>query len=52
MNFLPGKKYRIPSRIFVKKMFCAKKVTNLPDLTVFSISSTSVSIGGIAHFKN
>ncbi len=34
MNFLPGKKYGVPSHNFVKKMFCAKKVTKLPDLTV------------------
>jgi hypothetical protein len=34
MNFLPGKKYGVPSQNFVKKMFCAKKVTKLPDLTV------------------
>jgi hypothetical protein len=34
MNLLPEKKYRVPSWIFVKKMFCAKKVTKLPDLTV------------------
>jgi hypothetical protein len=32
MNFLPGKKYGVPSQNFVKK--CAKKVTKLPDLTV------------------
>jgi hypothetical protein len=25
MNFLPGKKYGVPSQKFVKKMFCAKK---------------------------
>jgi hypothetical protein len=35
MNFLPGKKYGEPSKNLVKKMFCAKKVTKLPDLTVF-----------------
>ncbi len=34
MNFLPGKKYGVPSQKFVKKMFCAKKVTKLPNLTV------------------
>jgi hypothetical protein len=34
MNFLPEKKYGVPSHNFVKKMFCAKKVTKLPDLTV------------------
>jgi hypothetical protein len=34
MNLLPEKKYRVPSRNFVKRMFCAKKVTKLPDLTV------------------
>jgi hypothetical protein len=34
MNLLPGKKYGIPSRNFLKKMFCGKKVTKLPDLTV------------------
>ena len=34
MNLLPEKKYRVPSWNFVKKMFCAKKVTKLPDLTV------------------
>jgi hypothetical protein len=34
MNFLPEKKYGVPSDNFVKKMFCAKKVTKLPDLTV------------------
>jgi hypothetical protein len=34
MNFLPGKKYGVPSENFVKKMFCIKKVTKLPDLTV------------------
>jgi hypothetical protein len=37
MNFLPEKKYGVPSHNFVeKKMFCAKKVTKLPDLTVHS----------------
>jgi hypothetical protein len=34
MNFLPGKKYGVPSQNIAKKMFCAKKVTKLPDLTV------------------
>ncbi len=34
MIFLPEKKYGVPSHNFVKKMFCAKKVTKLPDLTV------------------
>jgi hypothetical protein len=34
MNFLPENKYGVPSHNFVKKMFCAKKVTKLPDLTV------------------
>jgi hypothetical protein len=34
MNFLPEKKYGVPSHNLVKKMFCAKKVTKLPDLTV------------------
>jgi hypothetical protein len=34
MNFLPEKKYGVPSHNFVKKMFCEKKVTKLPDLTV------------------
>jgi hypothetical protein len=38
MNFLPRKKYGIPSQNFVKKMFCAKKVTKLPDLTVIKCS--------------
>jgi hypothetical protein len=33
MNFLPEKKYGVPSHNFVKKMFCAKKVKKLPDLT-------------------
>jgi hypothetical protein len=37
MNFLLGKKYGIPSQIVVKKMFCAKKVTKLLDLTVLNI---------------
>jgi hypothetical protein len=34
MNLLPEKKYGVPSQNFVQKMFCAKKVTKLPDLTV------------------
>ena len=38
MNLLLEKKYGVPSRSFVKKMFCAKKVTKLPDLTVYTVS--------------
>jgi hypothetical protein len=34
-KFFTRKKYGVPSHNFVKKMFCAKKVTKLPDLTVF-----------------
>ncbi len=51
MNFLPEKKYGLPSWNFVKKMFCAKKVTKLPDLTVqfclplFVLSYTSLPFG-------
>jgi hypothetical protein len=37
INFLPGKKHMIHSRIFVKKMVHAKKVTKLPDLTVVEL---------------
>ncbi len=36
MNLLPEKKYRVPSWNFVINMFCTKKVTKLPHLTVFS----------------
>jgi hypothetical protein len=34
MNLLLEKKYGVSSQNFLKKMFCAKKVTKLPDLTV------------------
>ena len=33
-EFPTRKKYGVPSHNFVKKMFCGKKVTKLPDLTV------------------
>jgi len=32
--FTTRKKYGVPSKNFVKKMFCAKKVTKLPNLTI------------------
>jgi hypothetical protein len=42
-EFTTIKKYGVPSRNFVTKMFSAKKVTKLPDLTVPNY------INGIAH---
>ncbi len=33
-EFTTRKKYWVPSQNFGKKMFCAKKVTKLPDLAV------------------
>jgi hypothetical protein len=33
LKFLSRKTNGVPSRNFAKKMFCAKKVTKLPDLT-------------------
>jgi hypothetical protein len=33
-EFTTKKKYGVPSRNFVEKMFCAKKLAKLPDLTV------------------
>jgi hypothetical protein len=38
MNFLPEKKYGVPSHNFWEKNFCAKNVTKLPDLTVLVIT--------------
>ncbi len=46
MNLLPEKKYRVPSQNFVEKMFCEKKVTKLPDLTV-TVYSVWLGEGGL-----
>ncbi len=44
LNFLPRKQMGYLLEILWKKMFCAKKVTKLPDLTVSPCSATHIPI--------
>jgi hypothetical protein len=46
-EFPTRKKYGVPSHNFVKTMFCAKKLTKLPDLTVLSADIIPNSAVGI-----